>query len=48
MNLWDSYSRMRDVKLMALTSWWTHDEVRAEGTKKVMPMENYEPLYIRE
>jgi len=32
---------------MALASWMTHEETRAEEVKKIMAKEEKEPLYIR-
>ena len=47
MNFWDPNSRTRDVKVMALTSWLTHEEVRVEEKKRVISKETNEPLWVR-
>lgn len=47
MNHWDPNSRMGDVKLMALASQLTHEEVRDEEIKRVMGREVSEPLWVK-
>lgn len=48
MNIWDPISRLGDMKLMTLANWVTNEEIRAEEVKRVMKMEEREPLQIRE
>lgn len=47
LNVWDSNSKLGDLKLMALASWMIHEEERATEMKKVMAKEEIEPLMVR-
>jgi len=47
LNFCDPNSILGDMQLMALTSWLTHEEERVEEMKKVMTIEEKEPLYIK-
>ena len=47
LNVWGPNSKLRDLQLMALTSWMNHEEARATKMKKVMEREETEPLMIR-
>ena len=47
MNLWDPYSALRDLHLMAMASWMSHEEKRAGEIQKIMEKELSDPLMIR-
>ena len=44
---WDPNTVVRDMQLMAFTSWLNHEEKRAAEVKEVMNRELHEPLMIR-
>jgi len=39
MNFWDPNEILVDIQLMALASWMTHEETRAEEVERVMTKE---------
>ena len=47
LNVWDPFSKLGDLKLMALASWMNHEEARAAEMKKVMAREETKSLMIR-
>lgn len=47
MNLWDPNATLRDLQLIAMASWMSHEENRAMEIQKMMAKDLSEPLMIR-
>jgi len=47
LNVWDPKYQPGNVKLMALLSWFIHEDTKLEETKIIMAKEIEEPLWIR-
>jgi len=47
MNLWDPNAAFKDLQMMAMASWMSHEKKRAVEVQKIMPKELNEPLMIR-
>jgi len=47
MNLWDSNAALRDLQLMAMVLWMSHEEKRVVEIQKMITKELSEPLMIR-
>lgn len=47
MNLWDPNAALGDLHLMAMASWFSHEEKRAVEIQKIIEKQLSEPLMIR-
>jgi len=45
LNVWDPNANLGNLQLMALASWMTHEEARAEEVKRIVEKEERDPLY---